>query len=721
MATTLSKKATPGSGGSRPTGPARWLLPAAVIIVFLLIAGPLGGVGGKLSEIQRNDNAAYLPEGAEATQVLNETTSFELESTPAILVYTRKDGATLTKEDQRIITVQAVHLFEPLNNFLAAPPIGAVVTQPYGKGAYILLLFIGSDPNTIRPHIDDLRAGLADEPGYNLAIGGPAAAQTDLIEVYGRISLLLLGVTAAVVLLILIAVYRSPILPFLVISVAGIGLGMADGLAYLMAKGGVFTVSGQVQGILDVLVLGAGTDYALLLASRYREELRRTKDKYRAMRTAWRASVEPIAASGGTVILAVLCLTVSGLPATRSLGPIAAIGIGFAVISMLVLLPAALMLLGRAAFWPFRPMVESVPSERHLNHGPWARVAAFVGRKPRQVWAVVLLILLVMTLGTLRLEAHGIPRTGGFLIDAQSVAGEKVLEANFPDASGTPTVITGSADKINEMTAAVKGIPNVTKIEPYLDPLAKFDARNAGKPPPPPVVHNGRIRLDITMDLPADSSAAEDRVRQIRAAEHAIAGADARVGGYTATNVDAQDTAARDRTIVIPLVLLLVFGILVALLRSVVAPLLLVGTVLLSYAATMGICGIFFRDIFLFQGSESSFPMYAFVFLVALGVDYNIFLMTRVREEVAVVGHRAGTLRGLTVTGGVITSAGVVVASTFAALSVIPLVYLAELAFAVGFGVLLDTFIVRTLLVPALTLDVGRKMWWPSRLQDAEP
>ena len=721
MATTLSKKATPGSGGSRPTGPARWLLPAAVIIVFLLIAGPLGGVGGKLSEIQRNDNAAYLPEGAEATQVLKETTSFELESTPAILVYTRKDGATLTKEDQRIITVQAVHLFEPLNNFLAAPPIGAVVTQPYGKGAYILLLFIGSDPNTIRPHIDDLRAGLADEPGYNLAIGGPAAAQTDLIEVYGRISLLLLGVTAAVVLLILIAVYRSPILPFLVISVAGIGLGMADGLAYLMAKGGVFTVSGQVQGILDVLVLGAGTDYALLLASRYREELRRTKDKYRAMRTAWRASVEPIAASGGTVILAVLCLTVSGLPATRSLGPIAAIGIGFAVVSMLVLLPAALMLLGRAAFWPFRPMVESVPSERHLNHGPWARVAAFVGRKPRQVWAVVLLILLVMTLGTLRLEAHGIPRTGGFLIDAQSVAGEKVLEANFPDASGTPTVITGNADKINEMTAAVKGIPNVTKIEPYLDPLAKFDARNAGKPPPPPVVHNGRIRLDITMDLPADSSAAEDRVRQIRAAEHAIAGADARVGGYTATNVDAQDTAARDRTIVIPLVLLLVFGILVALLRSVVAPLLLVGTVLLSYAATMGICGIFFRDIFLFQGSESSFPMYAFVFLVALGVDYNIFLMTRVREEVAVVGHRAGTLRGLTVTGGVITSAGVVVASTFAALSVIPLVYLAERAFAVGFGVLLDTFIVRTLLVPALTLDVGRKMWWPSRLQDAEP
>jgi RND superfamily putative drug exporter len=722
MATTLSKKATPGGGGPRPTGPARWLLPAAVIIAFLLIAGPLGGVGGKLSEIQRNDNAAYLPENTEATKVLKETTSFELESTPAILVYTRKDGATMTREDQRILTIQAIHLFEPLNQVLAAPPIGPIVTDPYGKGAYILLLFIGSDPNTIRPHIDDIRlGGLADEPGYDLALGGPAAAQTDLIEVYGAISLLLLGVTGAVVLLILISVYRSPILPFLVLAVAGIGLGMADGLAYLMAQAGVFTVSGQVQGILDVLVLGAGTDYALLMASRYREELRRTEDKYQAMRAAWRASVEPIAASGGTVILAVLCLTVSGLPATRSLGPIAAIGIGFAVISMLVLLPAALMLLGRAAFWPFRPMVEAVPSERHLNHGPWARVAAFVGRRPRQIWAVVLLGLLVATLGTLRLEAHGIPRTGGFLIDAQSVQGQKILEANFPDASGTPTVITGKTDKINEMTEAVRKIPNVAKVEPYLDPLAKFDARTAGKPPPPPVVHDGRIRLDVTIGLPADSSGAESTVRQIRAAEHAIAGADALVGGYTAINVDVQDTAARDRTIVIPLVLLLVFGILVALLRAVVAPLLLVGTVLLSYAATMGVCGIFFRDIFLFQGSESSFPMYAFVFLVALGVDYNIFLMTRVREEVAVVGHRAGTLRGLTVTGGVITSAGVVVAATFAALSVIPLVYLAELAFAVGFGVLLDTFIVRTLLVPALTLDIGRKMWWPSKLKDGEP
>jgi RND superfamily putative drug exporter len=722
MATTVSKKTmagkkTTGGGRPQPTGPARWLMPAAVIVAFLIIASPLSSIGGKLTNIQRNDNAAYLPNSAEATKVLAETTKFELESTPAILVYTRKDGATLTAEDQKTITLQAVHLQEPFIDDLAAPPIGAIVTEPYGKAAYILLLFIGSDPNVIRPHVDDLRAGLADQPGYNLYIGGPAAAQTDLIEVYGRISLLLLGVTAIVVLIILIAVYRSPILPFLVISVAGIGLGMADGLAYLLAQAGLFTISGQVQGILDVLVLGAGTDYALLLASRYREELRRTPNRYDAMRKAWRAAVEPIAASGGTVIIAVLCLTVSGLPATRSLGPIAAIGIGFAVISMLVLLPAALMLLGRGAYWPFRPVAEKVPTDRHRA---WSRVAEFVGRRPRAVWAGVVLVLLLMALGTMRLEAHGIPRTGGFLIDAASVQGQKVLEANFPDAAGTPTVITGRADKLNDMVKAAQVNSNVAKIVPYQDPLEKFDARNQGRPPPPPKVHDGRIRIDVTVSLPADSDGAAQTVREIRAAEHAVPGADALVGGYTAVNVDTQDTAARDRAIVIPLVLLLVFGILVALLRAVVAPLLLVGTVLLSYAATMGVCGIFFHDIFKFQGSESSFPMYAFVFLVALGVDYNIFLMTRVREEVATLGHRAGTLRGLAVTGGVITSAGVVVAATFASLSVIPLVYLAELAFAVGFGVLLDTFIVRTLLVPALTLDVGRMMWWPSQLRNVE-
>jgi putative drug exporter of the RND superfamily len=718
MATRLDKRAGARVPAPKPVPRSRWLVPALAIVAFIVIGGPLGSIGGKLSEIQRNDNAAYLPENAEATKVLAETNRFNgLESTPAILVYTRPDGATLTKDDQRLLTLAAIHLQEPMLDVLATPPIGPTISDD-GKAADIILLLIGSDPNKLRPTVDDLRTGLADAEGYDLNVSGPAAAQTDLIEVYGKIDTLLLLVTALAVLLILFAVYRSPILPLVVLGVAGTGLGMANGLAYLLAHAGVYTITGQVQGILDVLVLGAGTDYALLLASRFREELRRNADSYQAMRAAWRASVEPIAASGGTVILALLCLLVSGLPATRSLGPVAAIGIGFAVLSMLVLLPAILVLLGRVAFWPFRPAFGSTPAE---SRGGWSRVAQWVGRRPRAVWGVTLIVMLGLGLGVLQLQSSGIPRISGFLIPVDSITGEQVLESHFPAASGSPTVILGRADHLAAMVAAVQGIPNITEVKPFVDPLEEFDNRQKGLPIPPPKIVDGLNRIDVTLTVPPDSAAAIDTVRAIRAAEHKVAGADATVGGYTASNVDVQDTSGVDRAIVIPLVLLLVFGILVLLLRAVIAPLLLIGTVILSYVATLGVCALVFNHIFGFAGSETSFPMYAFVFLVALGVDYNIFLMTRVREEVAIRGHREGTLAGLTVTGGVVTSAGVVVAATFAALAVIPLVYLAELAFAVAFGVLLDTFVVRTLLVPALTLDIGRFVWWPGKLRNAKP
>jgi RND superfamily putative drug exporter len=311
--------------------------------------------------------------------------------------------------------------------------------------------------------------------------------------------------------------------------------------------------------------------------------------------------------------------------------------------------------------------------------------------------------------------------TAGFLTPVDSIAGEQVLEQNFPAASGTPTEVIGRADHLDAMAAAIRGVPNVTEIKPFLDPLAEYDNRQKGIPAPPPKQVDGLVRIRVTLSLPADSPEAVRTVRTIRDLEHKVPGADAQVGGYTASNLDVQDVSGVDRAIVIPLVLLLVFGILVLLLRAVIAPLILIGTVILSYVATLGMCGLVFTHVFGFAGSETSFPMYAFVFLVALGVDYNIFLMTRVREEVAIHGHRAGTLAGLSVTGGVVTSAGIVVAATFAALSVIPLVYLAELAFAVAFGVLLDTLVVRTLLVPALTLDIGRFIWWPSKLRRAEP
>jgi RND superfamily putative drug exporter len=569
----------------------------------------------------------------------------------------------------------------------------------------------------IREDVRWLRVRTAEVPDLEVHVAGPAGAVTDLVDVFSAVNGMLLLVTGGVVLLVLILAYRSPVLPFVVLAVAGTALGIANGVAYLLAKENLLTISGDAQGILDVLVLGAGTDYALLLTARYREELRHTGDRYHAMRAAWRAALPPIAASGGTVILGLLCLLASGLASTRGLGPVAAIGIASALVSMLVLLPAALVLLGRVAFWPFRPR----PGGSRPAHPGWTRVARGVGRRPRLVWAVTALALLGLALGTIRLQAEGVPRTRSFLADVDSNAGQELLSVHFPASAATPAVIVARADRLDDVVTAAQRVPGVAKAVAYVDPLEAYDARRLGKPEPGPKVVDGMIRVDATLDVPVDSPRAGQVVRQLRTVVHAIPGAAARVGGYTATNLDIQDTAQRDRLVIIPLVLVVVFLVLMLVLRAVVAPLLLIGTVILSFLATLGVSGVVFRDVIGFAGADSSFPLFAFVFLVALGVDYNIFLMTRVREEAASHGHRAGTLSALAVTGGVITSAGVVLAATFAALAILPLVFLAELAFAVSFGVLLDALVVRSLLVPALTVDIGRIVWWPGPLRRTDP
>jgi putative drug exporter of the RND superfamily len=472
----------------------------------------------------------------------------------------------------------------------------------------------------------------------------------------------------------------------------------------------VVTLSGQSQGILDVLVLGAGTDYALLLVSRFREELRRHENRFDAMRVAWKASVEPILASGGTVILGLLCLLVSDLASNRGLGPIGAIGIACALLAMLTLLPAALVLIGRAAFWPFRPHYGSRPVE---EHGVWSTVAGVVGRRPRLIWILTTLVLLVFAAGITRLEADGIPQTESFSTQVDSKSGQQLLSEHFPAGSGNPAQIIANASTVEAVVAAARGVAGVTLVAPY----------TGGPPgiPAPPKVADGLVRIDATLQAEADSVAAGETITRLRDAVRAVPGSDAKVGGFSAVNLDVQKTSQRDRLVIIPLVLVVVFVILSLLLRSLLAPLLLVVTVVLSFFATLGVSGVVFQDLIGFAGADSAFPLFAFVFLVALGVDYNIFLMTRVREEVGKRGHRQGTLTGLAVTGGVITSAGVVLAATFSALSVLPLVFLAEIAFAVAFGVLLDTLVVRSLLVPALTVDVGRRIWWPGGLRRTRP
>jgi RND superfamily putative drug exporter len=711
-ATTKTRPEPPAAAATWP----RWVPPALLAVLFLLIAGPLGSVGSKLGDVQKNDSAAYLPVGAEATAVRAAFTRFTgLEATTAVLVYRRPSG--ITQQDQIQIILAAFHLGEQLNGRLAGPPMGPIISDD-AQAAEVIVRLIGSDPKPLRSDIAALRASAVNTPGLELHVAGPAAAVADLTEVFGKVDGVLLAVALGAVLLILVLAYRSPVLPFIVLGVAGTALGLANGVIYLLAKQGVLTVSGDAQGILDVLVLGAGTDYALLLTSRYRDELRRQSDRYAAMRSAWKAAVQPIVASGSTVILGLLCLLASNLGSTRGLGPVAALGIACALVSMLVLLPAVLVLAGRWAFWPFRPVHGSAPAG---ERGAWRRVATVIGRRPRVVWVLTALALVGLALGMTRLEAHGVPRTASFLAPVDSNAGQDVLSQHFSAAEATPVLVVTKATRIDAVITAANTVKGVTKSEGFLDPLEAFDLHNAGKPPPPPKLVDGLNLVGVTIDAPPDSPRATAIVQALRERLHAIPGAEAKVGGYTATNLDLQQTAQRDRRVVIPLVLVLVLLVLMVLLRAVIAPLILVATVILSFVATLGVSGVVFRDVFGFAGADSSFPLFTFVFLVALGVDYNIFLMTRVREEVARAGHRAGTLTGLAATGGVITSAGLVLAATFGALAVLPLLVLVELAFAVAFGVLLDALVVRVLLVPALTVDLGRVVWWPGPLRHRDP
>jgi RND superfamily putative drug exporter len=467
---------------------------------------------------------------------------------------------------------------------------------------------------------------------------------------------------------------------------------------YLLADSGTITLSGHSQGILFILVFGAATDYALLLVSRFREELRDTAHVHQAVRRAWRATVEPIAASAGTVILGVLCLLFSDLNSNKGLGPVAAIGIAASLLASMTFLPAVLALLGRAAFWPFQPVAGSPHPE---SGGVWGRVAALVARKPRAVWVLTTLVLVAGAAFMPQLKASGTAQSDVFLTQVDSVTGQQVLSRHFPDGTGTPTIVIAKAGAAQDVLAAAK-VPGVSTVTPT-------------------ATQDGLVLIEVVLDAPADSETAVSTVERLRKSVHGVEGADAKVGGSTAVMLDTRRTSERDRTVIIPIVLAVVFAVLALLLRALLAPLLLVATVVLSFAATMGVSALVFNTVLDFPGADPTVPLFGFVFLVALGIDYNIFLMTRVREEARRHGTGEGTRRGLALTGGVITSAGVVLAATFSALAVLPILFLAQIAFIVAFGVLLDTIVVRSLLVPALTIDIGRRTWWPSRLARQAP
>ncbi|AHK34703.1 MMPL family transporter [Rhodococcus opacus] len=688
----------------RPVRRLRWILPALLVIVWLAVGGFGGPFAGKLSSVQQNDSTSFLPASAEATEVSALQKGFtDTQFVPAIVVAERTSG--ITAADTEFLAGTA-------NSFAGSEGFGDEVSPPIPSAdGRALQMFVPVDgAGEVGDSVTELRDALGAAPGgLTVLVTGPAGQVADLSAAFAGIDGLLLLVAGVVVILILVVVYRSPILPFAVITSAVFALGLSSLLVYLLADAGVIALNGQSQGILFILVFGAATDYALLLVSRYREELRIEQDKYRAMRTAWRATLEPVAASAGTVIAGVLCLLLSDLNSNRGLGPVAAIGIAASFVASMTYLPAVLVLLGRTAYWPSRPAFDARHAEKDeaADHKFWAALAARIGAHPRRFWVASSLVLVLFALLMPQFEASGVAESETFLLDVDSVAGQQILGDHFDAGSGSPAVIIaneGSREAVAD-AARVDGVGDIT----VLSTPGTQD----------PLVVDGRVAIEATLTDPADSLAAEDTIVRLRDAVHPIDGADALVGGTTATDLDTKTTSTRDRTLIIPVVILVVFTILCLLLRSLLAPLLLMGTVVLSFAATLGISSLVFEHIFGFPGADPVVPLFAFVFLVALGIDYNIFLMTRVREEARRIGTRRGALRGLTVTGGVITSAGVVLAATFSALAVIPLIFLAQIAFIVAFGVLLDALLVRSLLVPALTVDIGQKIWWPSKLASA--
>ena len=744
---------------NRTGGFLRGLVIVAVIGLWMAI-GALGGQAqGRLSSVQTNDAAAFLPASAESTRAAEVAQEFtDSETLPALVVATTGDGSALTPEHRTALDsyAQAVPA-APLEGTSGDEPatVGDVsiadpvlVPSEDGEAALVVVSLdasvasdrIGADESSVSElavgALRDLAAADAADGGLagtslDVWVTGPAGFVADLVTAFGGIDTVLLLVALGAVLVILAVVYRSPILPFIVILTAVLALTLAGLVVYELAAADVLTLNGQSQGILSILVVGAAVDYSLLVVARYREELRLVRSTATALRRAVRASVEPIAASAGTVIAGLLCLLLSDLSSNRSLGPVAAIGIAAAFVAALTLLPALLLVAGqrsRALFWPRMPRYDadhaaheaavaqaSPEGENSVSiegHGVWSRVASFVGRHDRRVWIVTALVLAACAAFVPTLDAEGTGDSEVFLADVDSVAGEEALTAHFEGVSAQPaTVIAPEAD-LDAVVTAAEGTDGVAAATPVTDQPAVVPGAPAQGDP---LVVDGQVRVDVTTEAPSDSQEAVETVSVLREAVHEVS-PEAVVGGAAAERLDTQLAGQRDLRVIVPVVLVVILLILILLLRSVLAPVLLMLANVLSFGAALGVAAIVFNHVLDFPGADPAVPLYAFCFLVALGVDYSIFLMTRVREESLRVGTRRGVLRGLAVTGSVITSAGVVLAATFAALGIIPLLFLAQLAFIVAFGVLVDTLVVRSLLVPALVHDVGRRAWWPSAL-----
>lgn len=660
------------------------------------MASGAGAIGGRLASVENNDAVTYLPANAESTRAAQtESANFGGgQQSPAVVVFARDSG--ITAGDRA-----AIESDRQLLARYAVGQVGTAVRSRDGK-AMLVSLSMASGFQLV-DSVKQVRQLLAanDPPGLVVKVTGPAAYGADIGGAFAGTNVSLALAALAVVAALLLITYRSPVLWLVPLLSVGIASQFASGIVFLLAKYLGLLVSGLSGSILAVLVLGVGTDYALLLLARYREELMRHQDRHEAMAEALRRTIGPILASAATVTLAMFCLLAAQMNSTRGLGPVAAIGVVAAFVAIMTLTPALLVILGRWVFWPFVPHYDpSRIDDRASAHPAWSRVARLVELSPRLLWIATAMVLVLLAANTLNLKT-GLTQQDMFTTTPESVAGQQLLSAHYPSGSSDPATVLAKASQNVAVVAALQQSPDVAFISP-------------------PQTSGDWVRLEVEMTAAPGSDQAGQAVTRIRDVLHGIGNAQAMVGGPAAITLDTNTAFAHDEEVAIPFVLLVVLLVLVLLLRALVAPLLLMVSVVLSYVAALGAAGLLFQALGR-PRVDQSLLLYGFIFLVALGVDYTIFLMTRVREEADHAGHKEGVLTALVATGGVITSAGTVLAGTFAVLGVLPVVSIVQLGLLVAIGVALDTFIVRTLLVPSVALDIGSLIWWPTSLPRPGP
>lgn len=657
-------------------------------------------------------------QSAEVTEALRQFPSAD--TTVGIVVFTH-GGERLDDADLSAVDARAAALAE-----LSTTP--RAVTPQVSDDGTAALVAVPLDAATTDDDVAGTATALRDAASADLPSGldalltGPVGFQDDVANSFAGADVRLLLVTVVVVAVLLIVTYRSPVLWIVPLAVVGAADALAARVAAAVAEPLGISLDASISGILSVLVFGAGTNYALLLVARYREELLREPERHRAMRTAVTSAGPAIAASGGTVALSLLTLLLASLSGNRALGLACAVGVVVAIVFALVALPAALVVCGRGLFWPFVPRASSsdadgasdaartphataggAPNHAAPRRGFWDRLGRGVRRRPAIVAVSAVAGVGVLCLG-LSGYAVGLSQTDQLLGDPDSVVAQRVIDESFSAGLTSRTTVLAPSAVADEATALASGTEGV-------------DTATAGE------TAGGLTRIDLQLSAEPESDDAFATIERLRTG-YADAGgrlADTLVGGSDATAYDTKVAAQADVDLIAPIILAIVFAILALLLRSLVAPVLLIASVLATFFASLGASTWLFQNVLGFPALDTAVTLYAFLFLVALGVDYNIFLTTRAREEGLVHGTREGMVRALSSTGAVITSAGVLLAAVFAVLGVLPVVALTQVGVIVCIGVLLDTLVVRTVLVPALVFLTGDAFWWPGRRPSRQP